>query len=143
VATVTRGRLFVLSGVLALAAVGCLVGSLFVGPNMASYLDDNYSSAGSGRYSCTGSPDDVADDIAEDQAPVARTTDDKTNTEYLRYDDDIVSVGTFGNQACSIHLESLDDGYYQGHYTYLGPGFYPGSPASSAGGDSGGPDGVK
>ena len=139
----TRGRLFRLAGVLTIAGVGCLVGSLLVGPNMASYLDDNYTPAGSGRYRCSGSPESVADDIADDQTPVARTFDDKTNTQYLRYDDDIVSVGRFGNQGCSIHLESLNDGYYQGRYTFLGPGFYPGSPASSAGGDSGGPGGVK
>jgi hypothetical protein len=140
----TRGRLFMLSGGLAVAAVGCLIGSILLGTAaVASYLDDNYTSSGSGRYTCSGTAEDVADDIAEDQPPEARTSDDKTNTEYLRYDDNIVSVGKYGDQACSIHLESLDDGYNQGHYTYLGPGFYPGSPASSAGGDSGGPDGVK
>jgi hypothetical protein len=139
----TRGRLFLLAGALATGSVGCLTGSLMVGPTLASYLGDNYHSAGSGRYTCSGSPGDVADDIAEDQAPQARTTDAKTNTEYLRYDDNIVSVGKFGNQACSIHVEGLNDGYNQGHYTYLGSGFYPGSPASSSGGASGGPGGVK
>jgi hypothetical protein len=139
----TRGRLFILAGVLAVAAAGCLVGSIFIGKTIASYLGDNYQSAGSGRYACTGSPDDVADDISDDQAPTARTSDDKTGTEYLRYDDSIVSVGKYGNQKCSIHLEGLNDGYNQGHYTYLGPGFFPGSPASSSGGASGGPGGVK
>lgn len=137
-----RGQLFGLSGGLAVAAVGCLVGSTMVGPDLAGYLDDNYTSNGAGHYTCSGAPDDVADDIAEDQPPEARTTDDKTNTEYLRYDDNIVSVSKSGSQ-CDVRLETLDDGYYQGHYTYLGPGFYPGSPAGSAGGDSGGPDGVK
>jgi hypothetical protein len=140
---VTRGRLFALAALLAFGAVGCLVGSVLVGPSVASYLDDNYTSVGSNRYNCSGSPDDVADDIAEDQPPETRTSDDKTNTEYLRYDDNIVTVGQYGNQPCSVHVESLDDGYNQGHYTYLGPGFYPGSPASSSGGDSGGPDGIK
>jgi hypothetical protein len=139
----TRGRLFLLATVLALGGVGCLVGSVLVAPSIASYLGDNYDSSGSNTYGCSGSPDDVADDIAEDQPPEARTSDDKTNTEYLRYDDNIVTVGKNGKQSCSIHLQSLDDGYNQGHYTYLGPGFYPGSPASSSGGDSGGPDGVK
>jgi hypothetical protein len=143
VATVTRGRLFLLAGALATAGAGCLGGSILIGPNIASYLGDNYHSAGSGRYTCSGSPDDVADDIAEDQPPEARTSDSKTQTEYLRYDDNIVTVGKFGNQACSIHVETLNDGYNQGHYTYLGPGFYPGSPASSSGGSSGGPGGVK
>lgn len=139
----TRGRLFLLAGALATGSVGCLTGSFLVGPTLASYLGDNYHSAGSGRYTCSGSPGDVADDIAEDQAPQARTTDAKTNTEFLRYDNNIVSVGQFGGQPCSIHVESLNDGYNQGHYTYLGPGFYPGSPASSSGGASGGPGGVK
>ena len=138
-----RGHLFLISGLLAVASVGCLIGSIVVGKDIASYLGDNYTSAGSNRYACSGSPGDVADDIAEDQTPQARTTDAKTNTEYLRYDNQIVTVGKLGNQACSIHVESLNDGYYQGHYTYLGPGFYPGSPASSSGGDSGGPGGVK
>jgi hypothetical protein len=143
VVAVTRGRLLLLAGVLAIAGVGCLIGSIMIGPSVASYLGDNYDSAGSNRYDCSGPPDDIADDIAEDQPPEARTSDDKTHTEYLRYDDNIVTVGKYGNQACSIHLESLNDGYNQGHYTYLGPGFYPGSPASSSGGSSGGPDGVK
>jgi hypothetical protein len=142
-AAVTRGRLFVLAGGLATAAAGCLIGSILVGPDLAGYLGDNYPSTGSGRYQCSGAADDVSDDIVEDQVPDARTSDDNTNTEYLRYDDNIVSVGKYGNQACSIHLETLNDGYNQGHYTYLGPGFYPGSPASSSGGDSGGPSGVK
>jgi Domain of unknown function (DUF4247) len=140
---VTRTRLFLLSGGLAAAAVGCLIGSVVAGSAVASYLDDNYTSTGSGHYSCSGTPEDVADDIVEDQPPEARTTDDKTNTEYLRYDDNIVSVSKDGSQPCNIRVQSLDDGYNQGHYTYLGPGFYPGSPASSSGGDSGGPDGVK
>ncbi len=139
----TRGRLFFLAGLLALAGAGCLAGSILIAPSLASYLGDNYHSAGSNRYDCSGSPESVADDIAEDQPPEARNSDDKTKTEYLRYDDNIVTVGKYGNRACSIHLESLNDGYNQGHYTYLGPGFYPGSPASSSGGDSGGPDGVK
>lgn len=138
-----RGHLFLLSGGLATAAVGCLIGSVVVGKDIGGYLGDNYTSAGSNRYTCSGSPEDVADDIVEDQAPEARTTDAKTNTEYLRYDDQIVTVGKFGNQACSIHVETLNDGYNQGHYTYLGPGFYPGSPASSSGGSSGGPGGIK
>jgi hypothetical protein len=143
VVAVTRGRLLLLAGVLAIAGVGCLIGSIMIGPSVASYLGDNYDSTASNRYNCSGSPDDIADDIAEDQPPEARTSDDKTHTEYLRYDDSIVTVGKYGNQACSIHLESLNDGYNQGHYTYLGPGFYRGSPASSSGGSSGGPDGVK
>jgi hypothetical protein len=143
VVAVTRGRLLLLAGVLAIAGVGCLIGSIMIGPSVASYLGDNYDSTASNRYNCSGSPDDIADDIAEDQPPEARTSDDKTHTEYLRYDNNIVTVGKYGNQACSIHLESLNDGYNQGHYTYLGPGFYRGSPASSSGGSSGGPDGVK
>jgi hypothetical protein len=138
-----RGHLFLIAGLLAVAAVGCLIGSIVVGKDIGGYLGDNYTSAGSNRYTCSGAPDDVADDIADDQPPEARTTDDKTNTEYLRYDNQIVTVGKFGNQACSIHVETLNDGYNQGHYTYLGPGFYPGSPASSSGGDSGGPGGIK
>ena len=54
-----------------------------------------------------------------------------------------MTVGKYGNQSCSIRVEGLDDGYNHGHYTFLGPGFYPGSPASGSGGSSGGPDGVK
>jgi hypothetical protein len=139
----TRGKLLLVAGVLALGGVSCLVGSVMVGPSVASYLDDNYDSAGSNRYNCKGTPDETADDIAEDQPPEARTTDPKTNTEYLRYDDNIVTVGKYGHEKCSIQVQSLNDGYNQGHYTYLGPGFYPGSPASSSGGASGGPGGVK
>jgi Domain of unknown function (DUF4247) len=143
VVAVTRGRLLLLAGALATGGAGCLVGSVMISPSISSYLGDNYGAAGSNRYHCTGSPGDVADDIAEDQPPEARTTDAKTNTEYLRYDNNIVTVGKDANQGCSIQLQSLNDGYNQGHYTYLGPGFYPGSPASSSGGSSGGPGGIK
>ena len=141
----SRTLLFFLSGGLAVAAAACLYFGITMVPNVRSYVDDNFAQySGSGdttRYTCSGSPDDVADDLADQQQPDARATDD--DTEYLRYSDSIVSVGPDGNRPCSIRVEGLGAGYNQGSYVFLGPGFYSGSPAGSAGGSPGGPDGTK
>lgn len=137
--------LFWISGGLAVAAVVCLYLGISALPNTRSYIEDNYQQySGSGdtaRYSCSGSPDDVADDIAEDQVPDAQAGDGKST--FLRYDDSIVTVGPDGNRPCSVRVESLDAGYSHGSFIYLGPGFTPGSPSSGSGGSPGGPDGTK
>jgi hypothetical protein len=142
---VSRRYLFLLSGGLAVAAAVCLYFGITLLPNIGSYVTDNYQRyAGSGdtsRYACSGSPSDVADDLAEAQDPEAQASDGKTS--YLRYDDNIVAVGPDGNRPCSIRVESLDSGYGHGTYVFLGPGFYPGSPASGSSGSPGGPDGTK
>ena len=111
--------------------------------NIASYIAGHYheyaSDANGTRYECSGSPDDVADTLAEYQAPEARAASD--DNEYLRYSSNMVIVGPDGGRPCSIRLEGLSAGYSHGAFIFLGPGFTPGSPAGGAGGTPGGPGG--
>ena len=64
-------------------------------------------------------------------------------SQYLRYDDAIVTVGPDGPHSCSVRVEDLAAGYSHGAFIFLGPGFYPGSPAHGSGGSTGGPGGAK
>jgi Domain of unknown function (DUF4247) len=145
VAAVSRMVLFVISGLLAVAGATCLYFGVTLLPDVGSYVSSNYQRyAGTGdgaRYACSGSPSSVADDLANAQDPDAQASDGKTT--YLRYDDNIVTVGPDGNRPCSIRVEGLNGGYSHGTYVFLGPGFYPGSPASGSSGTPGGPDGTK
>ncbi|HVE96602.1 MAG TPA: DUF4247 domain-containing protein [Pseudonocardiaceae bacterium] len=68
--------------------------------------------------------------------PAARQADG--GSEYLRYDDDIVSVSAAPGGS-TVRVEDLDSRYHSGFFGFLGPGFRPGSPA----GGSGGPGDVK
>ena len=137
-----------LSGGLAVAAAGCLrlrrSASL---PNIARTLATITTSTPAAetptRYACSGSPDDVADDIADEQDPgnahgrrQGKPSTCATTTTSSRSASTATSRAAFASKA-------LDDGYNQGQYMYLGPGFYPGSPASGSGGSPGGPDGIK
>lgn len=140
-----RIHFFLLSGGLAAAAASCLYFGVNMLPNIGSYVSHNYhqytGSGDSARYACTGSPSSVASDLADAQDPDTQATDGKST--YLRYDDSIVTVGPDGTRPCSIRVEGLGGGYNHGSYMFLGPGFYPGSPASGSGGSPGGPDGTK
>lgn len=142
----SRNRLFVIAGVLAVAATVCLVfGIILSQKNIASYIASHYHEysrdANGTRYECSGPPDDVADTLAEYQDPQARAANG--NSEYLRYSKDIVIVGPDGNRPCSIRVESLSAGYSHGAFIFLGPGFTPGSPSGGTGGSPGGPGGAK
>ena len=86
-------------------------------------------------------PTQVADTLADYQEPEARAANG--NNEYLRYSDNIVTVGPDGNYPCSIRVEPLSAGYSHGAFIFLGPGFFPGSPSGGAGGTPGGPGGTK
>jgi hypothetical protein len=148
---VSRGRLFLVSGVLALAAALCLALGASATPDIRSYVDQNYqrysNAAGATRYECSGRPASVADELAAVREPQARASD--RGTEYLRYDDDIIAIGPDGNRPCTIRVEDIrgGGGYSGGAFIFLGPGFFPGSPAGGSGGGtgggSGGPDGPK
>ncbi|MGH3871117.1 MAG: DUF4247 domain-containing protein [Pseudonocardiaceae bacterium] len=70
--------------------------------------------------------------------PAARQADG--GLEYLRYDDDIVSVSAAPGGS-TVRVEDLDSRYRNGFFGFLGPGFRPGSPA--AGSPDGGPGDVK
>jgi hypothetical protein len=143
---VSRKRLFWIAGGLAVAAVASLVfGMMLLQKDIGSYIASHYREysrdANGTRYACNGSPEDVADTLADYQQPEARADNDKN--QYLRYSNNIVTVGPDGNRSCSIRVESLSAGYSHGAFVFLGPGFSPGSPAGGAGGSPGGPGGTK
>ena len=142
----SRNRLFVIAVVLALTSFT----SLFVGislqrKDIRSYIASHYREyshdADGTRYRCEESPAKVANTLAGYQSPAARASN--AGSQYLRYDDAIVSVGPDGQHPCSIRVEGLGGGYSHGAFIFLGPGFYPGAPSSGTGGSSGGPGGTK
>lgn len=142
----SRKRLFWIAGGLAVAAVASLIlGMMLLQKDIGSFIASHYKEysrdANGTRYACTGSPEDVADDLADYQQPEARADNDKN--QYLRYSNNIVTIGPDGNRPCSIRVESLNAGYSHGSFIFLGPGFSPGSPAGGAGGSPGGPGGTK
>ncbi|WP_406816109.1 DUF4247 domain-containing protein [Mycobacterium sp. M23085] len=142
----SRNRLFVIAGVLGVAGVACLIfGIMLLQKNIASYVAGHYHEyardVNGTRYQCSGSPEQVADALADYAEPDARA--DNGNTEYLRYSNNIVIVGPDGSYPCSIRVEPLSAGYSHGAFIFLGPGFSPGSPSGGAGGTPGGPGGTK
>jgi hypothetical protein len=142
----SRNRLFWIAGGLAVAAVVSLVfGIVLQQKDIGSYIAGHYREysrdANGTRYLCTGSPEQVANTLANYQAPEARASNG--DNQYLRYSNNIVTVGPDGNYPCSIRVESLSAGYSHGAFIFLGPGFTPGSPSGGAGGSPGGPGGTK
>jgi Domain of unknown function (DUF4247) len=106
------------------------------------YLDDTFGGGtGSGDTRTYSSPDPVGTvtaRIADAVPPAARAADG--GNEYLRYDDDIVTVSP-ATSGSSIRIEDLDRRYRTGFFAFLGPGFTPGSPAGGA--SDGGPGDAK
>ena len=142
----SRNRLLLLAIALAVGAVGCLVfGISLLHKDIRSYVAAHYREyshdADGTRYACDGSPAQVANSLAGYSGPEARAA--SGSTQYLRYDDAMVTVGPDGTHPCSIRVEDLAAGYSHGLFMFLGPGFYPGSPAGGGGGSPGGPGGTK
>ena len=142
----SRNGLFLLALGLAVTSVVSLVfGISMQHKDIRSYIASHYQEyardAGGTRYLCTGSPTQVADTLTSYQSPTARANN--AGTQYLRYDDAIVSVGADGTHPCSIRVEDLAAGYSHGAFIFLGPGFYPGAPSRGSGGSTGGPGGTK
>jgi hypothetical protein len=142
----SRNRLFLVAFGLAAASLASLIlGISLQHKDIRSYIASHYHEyahdAGGTRYLCPGAPAQVADTLAGYQRPAARASN--SGSQYLRYDDAIVSVGVDGSQPCSIRVEDLAAGYSHGAFIFLGPGFYPGSPARGSGGSTGGPGGAK
>jgi hypothetical protein len=142
----SRNGLFMLAIGLAASSIASLVfGISLQHKDIRSYLAAHYQEysrdAGGTRYLCTGSPTQVSNAIGTYQSPAARAS--SAGTQYLRYDDAIVSVGPDGAHPCSIRVEDLAAGYSHGAFIFLGPGFYPGSPARGSGGSTGGPGGTR
>jgi hypothetical protein len=142
----SRNHLYLLAIGLAVASLASLVGGISMQhKDIRSYIASHYHEysrdAGGTRYLCTGSPTQVADTLTGYQSPAARANN--SGTQYMRYNDAIVSVGPDGTHPCSIRVEELAAGYSHGSFIFLGPGFYPGSPSSGSGGSTGGPGGTK
>jgi hypothetical protein len=143
---VSRNRLFVIAVVLVLASATSLTfGILLQRKDIRSFIASRYHEyshdADGTRYVCEGSPAQVANTLAGYQDPEARASN--AGTQYLRYDNAMVSVGPDGPHPCSVRVEDLAAGYSHGAFIFLGPGFYPGAPSGGAGGSSGGPGGTK
>jgi len=142
----SRNRLFVVALALAVTSITSLIfGISLQHKDIRSFIASHYHEyshdADGTRYLCDGSPAKVADTLAGYQSPAARAS--SAGSQYLRYDDAIVSVGPDGQHPCSVRVEDLAAGYSHGAFIFLGPGFYPGAPSSGAGGSSGGPGGTK
>lgn len=142
----SRNQLYAVAGVLAgLGAILLISGMVVLHKNVRNHLSETYrhyaTDVNGDRYQCSGSPKSVADDISAYATPEARASD--RGSEYLRYDDDIVTVGPDGQYSCSIRAEDVNARYGGGAFIFLGPGFTPGSPAGGSGGSSGGPGGAK
>lgn len=143
----SRNQLFWIAGTLAAASLVSLISGLAllhkdIGSYIASHYQESSRDADGTRYVCTGSPKQVANALTKYESPQAHAS--SGDKEYLRYSNRIVIVGPDSNsQPCSIRVESLGAGYDNGAFTFLGPGFTPGSPSSGSGGRPGGPGGSK
>ncbi|MDN5858493.1 MAG: DUF4247 domain-containing protein [Pseudonocardia sp.] len=131
------------AGVAALLGVAVLLAGCGSSDEVRSFIADTYALQGTSGDSATYLSD----------APVGTTTaaivaavppaahDAADQSEYLRYDDDIVVITAAAAGGSTVRVEDLDDRYSRGYYTFLGPGFRPGSPAAGSG--SGGPGDAK
>lgn len=138
----SANRLFLIAGVLAVAAAVSLVsGITLLNRDIATYIGEHYREEShdvdAKRYLCSGSPKQVADTLTKYKTPAARATHGEN--EYMRYRRNIVIVGPEGTHPCIIRVQSLNAGYNHGAFIFLGPGFTPGTPS----GGSGGPGGIK
>lgn len=135
-AAVRRRALGALAIATMLLTAGC-------GGGVRDHIADKYAHRGTqGDIATYYSPDPVGttvERIVRDDAPAARKADG--SNEFLRYNDDIVTVGPAPGGGSTINVEDLDGRYRSGHFTYLGTGFTPGSPA--AGNTSGGSGSAK
>jgi surface antigen len=143
---VSRNRLLILAAVLAVASATSLgFGITLQSKDIRSYIAAHYQAYSHDpdgtRYVCQGAPAAVVDTLVGYQSPEAQASN--AGTQYLRYDNAMVMVGPDGTRPCSIRVEDLAAGYSHGAFVFLGPGFYPGAPASGAGGSPGGPGGTK
>ncbi|WP_346764602.1 DUF4247 domain-containing protein [Rhodococcus sp. HNM0569] len=109
------------------------------GSQVRGYIDDTYTLTNtSGDTATYSSRDPIGTTVASivgKKAPAARKADG--GNEYLRYDDDIVTVSAAAGGGSTIRVEDIDGNYRSGGFAYLGPGFTPGSPAGGSAGSGG------
>jgi hypothetical protein len=127
-------KLGIIAIILAIIFSALAVGTASGG--VEEHVRNNYSRISSGTYSCTGTVQDTANEIAKHDPPIARQFDSATGTEYLRYKRRVVSVAQSGSTNCTITIENLDR-FNNGAFIFLGPGFTPSAPSRSSGGSSG------
>ncbi|MDV7241300.1 DUF4247 domain-containing protein [Rhodococcus oxybenzonivorans] len=112
------------------------------GGNIRDFIGDTYAlqnTSGDARTYTSKDPiGTTVSKIVSEEAPAARKADG--GSEYLRYDDDIVTVSGAPGGGSLIRVEDIDGRYRSGGFAYLGPGFNPGSPAGGAGGSGGSGD---
>ncbi|TQC49968.1 DUF4247 domain-containing protein [Rhodococcus sp. WS4] len=117
---------------LVLAATAC-------GGGVRDYIADTYAlqnTAGDAKtYTSTDPVGTTVSTIVAEEEPAARKADG--GSEYLRYDDDIVTVSAGPGGGSLVRVEDIDGRYRSGGFAYLGPGFNPGSPAGGASGSGG------
>ncbi|MFE4499280.1 DUF4247 domain-containing protein [Rhodococcus sp. NPDC056743] len=108
------------------------------GNAVKDFIADNYSkSSQTGDVAVYSSKDPVGTTVSrivDAEEPAARSADG--GNEYLRYDDDIVTVSAAAGGS-TIKVEDINGTYRSGGYAYLGPGFNPGSPAGGGSGSGG------
>ncbi|MDI9976678.1 DUF4247 domain-containing protein [Rhodococcus sp. IEGM 1307] len=117
---------------LVLAATAC-------GGGVRDYIADTYAlqnTAGDAKTYTSNDPvGTTVSNIVAEEDPAARKADG--GSEYLRYDDDIVTVSAGPGGGSLVRVEDIDGRYRSGGFAYLGPGFNPGSPAGGASGSGG------
>ena len=129
------------SPVITLLAAALVIAGCGIGNDVRDVVADNYVlQSRSGDTATYFSKDPVGPTtsrIVDAVNPAARQADG--GSEYLRYDDDIVSVSAAPGGS-TVLVEDLDGRYRSGFFGFLGPGFRPGSPAAES---VGGPGDVK
>lgn len=136
----SRNRLFLVAGSLAVAAAVSLISGITllnrdVGSYIASHYRQESRDVNGTRYLCTGSPKQVATTLVKYQTPAARAS--HTDTEYLRYRNNIVTVGPDGTYPCIIRVENLSAGYKPRRICLPGPWIHPWVPVGRFGGQPG------
>lgn len=121
---------------LVLVLTGC--GS---GTDVRSFLGNSYAlqnrTGDIATYSSTAPVGVTTSRIVNALNPATRAADG--GSEYLRYNNDIVSVSAAPGGGSTVRVEDIGGRYRNGFFGFLGPGFNPGSPA----GGSGGPGDIK
>lgn len=131
-------RAWIIALVAGLCAI--LLGVILVaaGTDAVRYVRDNYTptAGASNSYECRGDKDATVNDIRDHERPDADS--DHSGTRYLRYGDDMITVGPSGGMSCRVQLDENSRTLRSGGFVFLGGAFGPRSPAGSSGGSSGG-----